>query len=143
MNAADTKLELLLAEDNPANVTLIRDLLEYRGFRVSVASNGIEALELAALIRPALILMDVQMPQLDGLEATRRLKQNPQLRDTPVIILTALAMEGDRERCLASGADDYLGKPIRMAELFERIDHWLQERDQASGQPADRSQRTD
>ncbi|WP_421868543.1 response regulator [Motiliproteus sp.] len=116
---------ILLAEDNPANVMLIRDLLSYRGYRVLVAEDGLEAIEVASTAEPQLILMDVQMPRLDGLEATRRLKLHPRLNRIPVIILTALAMDGDRERCLASGAEDYLSKPVKMQQLYNRIDYWL------------------
>ncbi|RDE19135.1 response regulator [Motiliproteus coralliicola] len=121
----DHSITILLAEDNPANVMLIRDLLSHRGYRVLVAEDGLEAIEIASKAEPQLILMDVQMPNLDGLEATRRLKLHPRLNRIPVIILTALAMDGDRDRCLASGADDYLSKPVKMQLLYSRIDHWI------------------
>lgn len=121
-------ITILLAEDNPANVMLIRDLLSFRGYQVVVAEDGLEAIEMTSKIEPQLILMDVQMPNLDGLEATRRLKRHPRLNQIPIIILTALAMDGDRERCLDSGAEDYLSKPVKMQQLYERIDHWLANR---------------
>jgi len=108
---------ILLAEDNLANVATISSYLEAKGYRLLIASDGQEAIDLAISHHPDVILMDVQMPGVDGLEAMRHIRQQESLRETLIIALTALAMTGDRERCLAAGADDYLSKPVRLKEL--------------------------
>jgi CheY-like chemotaxis protein len=97
--------------------------LEARGYRIAIAQNGSEALEMTSLTHPAAILMDLQMPVMDGLQATRLLRRqsDPKLANTPVIALTALALPGDRARALAAGANDYLSKPVDMGKLVEVI----------------------
>lgn len=119
---------LLLAEDNPANVVTVAEYLGAKGYRLAVAGNGTEALEYARTLHPALILMDIQMPGMDGLEATRRLRAetDPQVATIPIIALTALAMPGDRERCLAAGANAYITKPCRLKALQQAIEALLQ-----------------
>jgi CheY-like chemotaxis protein len=112
---------LLLAEDNAENIALMLDYLVSKGYRLAVARNGIEAVEQACRLVPDLILMDIQMPDLDGLEAIRRIRRDERLATTPIIALTALAMNGDRERCLAAGATDYLSKPVILRNLAELI----------------------
>ncbi len=112
---------VLLAEDNEAASGAERDYLEAHGLRVILARHGGEAVELALEHRPAVILMDVQMPGMDGLEATRRLRARPELADVPIVAVTALAMPGDRERCLEAGADQYLTKPVALARLLETV----------------------
>jgi PAS domain S-box-containing protein len=112
---------LLLVDDNLANIEAIGDYLQYHGYTVVVASNGLEALVKAEESNPRLILMDIQMPVMDGLESMRRLRADPRFIITPIIALTALAMSGDRERCLEAGATDYLSKPVRLKELAERV----------------------
>lgn len=114
---ATTEPVLLLAEDNPTNQRTVQMFLQAKGYRVVLAFTGREAVERAAQFGPALILMDVQMPELDGLEAIRQLRATEQFAATPIIALTALAMPGDRERCLAAGADVYLSKPVSLKEL--------------------------
>ena len=94
---------ILLAEDNLANILTIGEYLESHGYQVVVAHDGMEAIEQAEAIPPDIILMDVQMPVLNGLEAMARLRQNPRFGNTPIIALTALAMAGDRERCIQAG----------------------------------------
>jgi PAS domain S-box-containing protein len=116
---------ILLAEDNEANIRGMGEYLQDRGYDVVVARNGQEALGMAVARRPALILMDIQMPTMDGLEATRRLRGLPEFAATPIIALTALAMPGDRERCLAAGANDYLTKPVSLKGLVETMQQWL------------------
>jgi len=116
---------ILLAEDNPANIDTLSCYLESRNFRVLVAKNGREAIALAQEQIPDLILMDIQMPEVDGLEAIRTLRANADLPAIPIIALTALAMPGDRERCLEAGANDYLTKPIRLKVLVETIQQFL------------------
>ncbi|MDX2255442.1 MAG: PAS domain S-box protein [Pseudanabaenaceae cyanobacterium bins.39] len=112
---------ILLAEDNQANVNTINSYLTAKGYRLIVANNGSEAISLANSTKPDLILMDIQMPQVDGLEAIRQIRQNPDRLDVPIIALTALAMEGDRDRCLAAGANEYISKPIRLKQLTQMM----------------------
>jgi PAS domain S-box-containing protein len=117
---------ILLAEDNEANIDAVGEYLRDMGFRVTVARDGMEALALAKNTLPDIILMDIQMPKMDGLEATRQLRQVPACQNTPVIALTALAMPGDRKRCLDAGADDYLVKPVGMKNLVANIHRLLE-----------------
>ncbi len=115
-------LRILLAEDNATNQKLALRLLDRMGYRADVAANGLEVLE--ALERQVydVVLMDVQMPEMDGLEATRSLRRDlPEIRQPHVIAMTANAMQGDREMCLAAGMDDYVSKPIRIEELVEAL----------------------
>jgi PAS domain S-box-containing protein len=121
-------IPILLADDNDNDLFSLTAYLRAGGFAVNVARNGREALQLAQAAPPALILMDVQLPDLDGLEATRRLRTLPELAQVPIIALTALAMPGDRERCLAAGADDYLSKPVSMKTVVEAIQRCLAEK---------------
>jgi signal transduction histidine kinase len=116
---------LLLAEDSAVNVRTVGGFLESLGYRVAVARNGREAVERIASDRPLLVLMDVQMPVMDGLEAIRRLRANPDSAGLPVIALTALAMPGDRERCLEAGADAFLSKPVSLSGLAELVEGLL------------------
>jgi signal transduction histidine kinase len=113
---------VLLAEDDETNIRVVQDYLEAKGCRVMVAHDGFEAVARAQQQRPDLILMDIQMPNMDGLEATRRLRAGVHTADIPIIALTALAMEGDRERCLEAGADAYLSKPVRLRELADMVE---------------------
>jgi two-component system, sensor histidine kinase and response regulator len=117
-------LRVLVAEDNAVNRLLARKLLEKHGNSVTVVENGRQAIEAIARERPDLVLMDVQMPVMDGLEAIRIVRVSEQSSGLrlPIIALTAHAMKGDRERCLDAGADEYLTKPIRAAEMFAAID---------------------
>ncbi|MEI7772869.1 MAG: response regulator, partial [Chloroflexales bacterium] len=118
---APTGTRVLLAEDNEANIMAMVNYLQARGYLMTVARNGREAIERAAERQPDLILMDIQMPEMDGLEATRRLRARPECVATPIIALTALAMPGDRERCLAAGASEYMTKPISLSELSQNM----------------------
>jgi len=127
--AAESVPLILLAEDNEANIITLSSYLEARGYQVCLAKDGNEAITLAATERPDLILMDIQMPEVDGFEAIQRIRQNPDIASVPIIALTALAMEGDRDRCLAAGANDYLSKPIRLRLLTEKIQEILQSSD--------------
>jgi len=124
VNAPDcTGLKILLAEDSLYNQKLAVALLERKGHQVVVANNGAEAVGLVRSQVFDLVLMDVQMPEMDGLEATRVLRERELNtgRHLPIVAMTAQAMKGDRERCLESGMDDYLTKPVRAAELYETI----------------------
>jgi len=118
---------ILLAEDNPANVATLSGYLGHRGFQLVVASNGQEALDLCAHQTFDLILMDVQMPILDGLSAIRQLRAIPATATVPIIALTALAMAKDRENCIEAGANDYLTKPVRLKSLVEAMQRLLAE----------------
>jgi PAS domain S-box-containing protein len=119
---------ILLADDNEVTIKTITDYLRSKGFQIIVARNGLEAISRAKEDRPDLILMDIQMPEVDGLEAIRRIRTSPALVNLPIIAITALAMPGDRERCLAAGANDYLSKPISLKGLVETIETQLRER---------------
>ena len=114
-----TVLEILLAEDNAVNQRLATRLLEKRGHRVTVANNGREAVELLERSSYDLVLMDVQMPLLDGIEATTLIREREKETGIhqPIVALTAYAVKGDQDRCLAAGMDGYLPKPIRPEEL--------------------------
>ncbi|MDX2212313.1 MAG: PAS domain S-box protein [Oculatellaceae cyanobacterium bins.114] len=112
---------ILLAEDNEANINTVSSYLGVKGYSVLVARNGQEAIALAQIHYPDLILMDIQMPGMDGLETIQMIRQNPSLAKTPIIALTALVMQGDRERCLNAGATAYLAKPVRLKELSQLI----------------------
>ena len=116
---------ILMAEDNEDNITTLLDYLEAHGFQIVVARNGLEAIERATEEKPDLILMDIQMPEMDGLEATRRIRSDATLRDVPIFALTALAMPGDRERCLEAGANEYLSKPVSPRQLVNTITTYL------------------
>jgi signal transduction histidine kinase/CheY-like chemotaxis protein/HPt (histidine-containing phosphotransfer) domain-containing protein len=116
---------VLLAEDNEINCAVAQALLAQHGLRVEIAHNGREAVELAHERDYAAIFMDCHMPELDGFEATRRIRAAEHGGRVPIIAMTALSMAGDRERCLAAGMDDYLAKPVRRDELEEAIERWL------------------
>jgi CheY-like chemotaxis protein len=110
----------LLVDDNQANLDLLMDYLPRAGYQVAIARNGIEAVASAEELQPALILMDIQMPVLDGMEAIRRIRAAG-MHATPIIAVTALAMRGDRERCLAAGANAYMAKPVSMRTMLTAI----------------------
>jgi PAS domain S-box-containing protein len=118
---------ILLAEDNQANIDTLSSYLEASNYRLILASNGHEVISIlegrlnTPVDLPDLILMDIQMPGMDGLETMQRIRQDLQLADLPIIALTALAMTGDREKCLAAGANDYLTKPVKLKQLRETI----------------------
>jgi PAS domain S-box-containing protein len=112
---------ILLTEDNEANIITMVSYLEAKGYRVEIAHNGQEALDRLQHLTPDLILMDIQMPGMDGLEAIGHIRRNPSLAEVPVIALTSLAMSGDRDHCLAAGATEYLSKPVRLKQLAEMI----------------------
>jgi CheY-like chemotaxis protein len=116
---------VLLVEDDPVNQYSIGFILRAEGYEVTVAENGEEGIERAARERPDVILMDMMMPVMDGYDATRRLKGAPELREIPVIALTADAMADARQKTLEAGCDEYLSKPIERALLLERVRHWM------------------
>jgi CheY-like chemotaxis protein len=121
----DTK-PILIVEDNPINGKVIRTLLTNEGYDVRLAVDAEEALGLLQTWRPRLILMDIQLPGMDGLELTRRLKQDPQTAAISIVALTAYAMRGDEERILAAGCDGYMTKPIAFQTCLEQIARFWQ-----------------
>ncbi|GEM_PF-6311525 len=122
---------IVLAEDHPVTMTLLSDYLLLRGYRVIIACNGVEAVERTQESRPDLIVMDIQMPGLNGFDAIKYIRADATLTHIPIIAVTALAMPGDRERCLAAGVNEYLSKPISLQQLTTTIEHLRRE----GGQP--------
>jgi PAS domain S-box-containing protein len=117
--------EVLLVEDTEINQEVMLELLTNAGLRVRVANNGVEALQAAAEKTPDCVLMDCQMPVMDGFEASRRIREDLRLLDLPIIALTANAMASDRQRCLDAGMNDFLTKPVNLPELFATLARWL------------------
>src|ERR1700739_70519 len=118
---------VLIVEDNELNMKLFRDLLEAHGYQTSGTSNGFEALDLVRKLRPDLILMDIQLPQVSGLEVTRWIKDDPELRTIPVVAVTAFAMKGDEERIREGGCEAYLSKPISVGKFIETVRRFVGE----------------
>jgi CheY-like chemotaxis protein len=116
---------ILVVEDNEENWDMISRRLQRRGYTVVRAADGQEAVEMAASERPDLILMDVSLPVMDGLEATRRIRARAETQSTPIIALTAHAMSGDRERALQAGCDDYHTKPVELPRLLAQMEALL------------------
>jgi two-component system, cell cycle response regulator DivK len=112
---------ILVVEDNERNMKLFRDVLQASGFRTLEATTGERAVEVALAEAPDLVLMDIQLPDIDGVEALRRLKADERFAPVPVVALTAQAMEGDRERFLAAGFDGYLSKPVDITEFVAAV----------------------
>lgn len=112
---------ILVVEDNPDNMTLIVDVLESLDYAVIQASDGEQGVHMAQTEKPDLILMDLSLPKMDGWEATRSIKAQDELKQIPVIALTAHAMIGDRERALEAGCDDYLTKPLNIQTLAKKL----------------------
>lgn len=112
---------ILCVEDNPQNMRLVRKILTSSGYEVLEAENGLDGVDIAVSGSPHLILMDINLPDIDGLEATRRIKENPSTQHIPVIALTANAMYGDEERCIAAGCDGYISKPVSKSRLIEEL----------------------
>ena len=116
---------VLIVEDNELNMKLFNDLVETRGHTIVQTRSGLEAVDIARRHRPDLILMDIQLPEVSGLEVTQWLKDDDELKHIPVIAITAFAMKGDEEKILRGGCEAYLSKPISVAKFFETIDHFL------------------
>ncbi|GGC57340.1 response regulator [Chelatococcus reniformis] len=116
---------ILIVEDNELNMKLFSDLLEAHGYRTLKTAHGIDAMELARADRPDLILMDIQLPEVSGLEVTRWLKQDPDLKAIPVIAVTAFAMKGDEERIREGGCEGYLSKPISVSKFLETVRNYV------------------
>jgi CheY-like chemotaxis protein/anti-sigma regulatory factor (Ser/Thr protein kinase) len=124
-NQENSRRTILLVEDTEEVIMMLRDYLESAAYKVVVATNGLDGITKAKQTQPDLILMDVQMPGMDGLEATQKIRSEPEFKNTPIIALTALAMPNDRERCLAAGMDEYVTKPVHLRGLVKMIENFL------------------
>jgi two-component system, cell cycle response regulator DivK len=116
---------VLIVEDNLLNMKLFNDLLEAHGYRTLKTTDGIEALEMTREHKPDLILMDIQLPEVSGLDVTRWIKEDSNISHIPVIAVTAFAMKGDEERMLRGGCEAYLSKPISVAKFLETVRAYL------------------
>lgn len=121
----NAKKLVMIVEDNELNAKLFRDLLEAQGLRTHHARDGLHVLDLARQHRPSLILMDIQLPEVSGIEVTRWLKNDEELKSIPVIAVTAFAMKGDEERIRAGGCEGYLSKPISVSEFLATVKRFL------------------
>jgi len=119
------KRTILLIEDNEQNLYLATFLLEQNGFKVVPARSGPEGIDLAGRIQPALIILDIQLPQKDGYAVARELKQNPALKDVPIVAVTSYVMLGDRKRALDAGCNGYIEKPINPDTFISQIEKYL------------------
>jgi len=119
--------KILIVEDNENNRCLFRDILTFQGYEIAVAADGQEGVTLARELMPDLILMDIQMPGMDGMTATGILKGDPATSRLKIVALTSFAMQGDQEKFLAAGFDGYLSKPINTRELPVLVKQWLKE----------------
>lgn len=116
---------ILIVEDNELNMKLFNDLLEANGYSTVQTRNGVEAVALARQHQPDLILMDIQLPEISGLDVTKWLKDDPELKSIPVVAITAFAMKGDEERIREGGCEAYLSKPISVAKFLETVRHFV------------------
>jgi CheY-like chemotaxis protein len=126
------KRTILLIEDNEQNLYLATFLLKQNGFDVIPARSGPEGIEQAAKVRPDLIILDIQLPQMDGYAVARALRQNPALKDVPIVAVTSYAMAGDRERALEAGCNGYIEKPINPDTFKSEIERYLEAPDRGS-----------
>ena len=113
--------KILILEDNDLNLKLFRDLLEAHGYDVTETKDGYEAIRLAGSMKPDLILMDIQLPEISGLDVTRRIKAEEETRHIPIIAVTAFAMKDDEEKILQAGCEAYISKPISIGSFMEKI----------------------
>jgi two-component system cell cycle response regulator DivK len=116
---------ILVVEDNELNMKLFHDLLEAQGYNVLQSRDGMEALKVARMHKPDLILMDIQLPEVSGLEVTKWLKEDEELRAIPVIAVTAFAMKGDEEKIREGGCEAYISKPISVVNFLETVEKFL------------------
>ena len=119
---------VLIVEDNDLNMKLFHDLLEAHGYDILQTKDGMEALQLARKHHPDLILMDIQLPEVSGLEVTQWLKDDEELRAIPIVAITAFAMKGDEEKILQGGCEAYLSKPISVAKFLDTVESFLGKR---------------
>jgi len=121
----DKQPHILLIEDNPNNIKLMVMLLEQQGYKVTVTVDAESGIEQAKSIMPDMILLDIQLPEMDGMEACKLIRQDPNFAYTPIIALTAFAMPGDKERILANGFDEYMAKPFNYREFLKLVERLL------------------
>jgi two-component system cell cycle response regulator DivK len=121
---AHSPKKVLIVEDNELNLKLLNDILEYHGYTILTTRTGGPALEIARRHRPDLILMDIQLPDITGMEAAQQLKADEQTRAIPIVAVTAFAMSGDRAMILASGCDDYVAKPFNVVAFLELVERY-------------------
>ena len=119
---------ILVVDDNEVNLKLAHEILAARDYDIISAVRGDQAVDIASARRPALILLDMRLPDIDGLEVLRRLRSLPETKDIPVVAMTAQAMAGDRERFLAAGCDGYISKPISLRTLYAEVERHLARR---------------
>jgi len=123
----DGRKTVLIVEDNELNMKLFNDLLEAQGYRVLQTRDGLSALDIAKANMPDLILMDIQLPEVSGIEVTKWLKEDDRLRHIPVIAVTAFAMKGDEEKIREGGCEAYISKPISVVSFLQTIDGYLKD----------------
>src|SRR5882672_6141999 len=116
---------ILIVEDNELNMRLLNDVLEAHGYAVRQSTEGRPVLALAKQFRPHLILMDIQLPDISGLDACRQLKDDPETRDIPIVAVTAFAMAGDESKARAAGCEGYITKPIRLSEFLDAVEQFM------------------
>lgn len=132
MDHPSNKKKILIVEDNELNMRLFNDLLEAQGYEIIQARQGIEALKQARQHLPDLILMDIQLPEISGLEVTKWIKEDEELKTIPVIAVTAFAMKGDEQRIRESGCEGYIAKPISIGSFLETVKKQLEASDKRS-----------
>ena len=120
---------VLIVEDNPKNMKMMRDLMRVQGYQTLEASDGPSGLDMARQHRPDLVLMDIQLPQMDGYEVTRRLKAGDDTKHIPIIVVTSFAMRGEEEKARQAGCDAYISKPIDIRRLVETVQKFLPKKD--------------
>jgi two-component system, cell cycle response regulator DivK len=121
----NTMPKILLVEDDEANYDMLSRRLTRRGYEVILAHDGVSGVKMAESAKPDLILMDMNLPEMDGWTATRTIRQIPEIKDVPIIALTAHAITGDRERCIEAGCNDYDSKPVDFPRLLSRIEKYV------------------
>lgn len=126
MEKANSEYRILVAEDDVTSQYVFRAILQRAGYRITMVDNGLQALEAARAQRPDLFLLDMMMPVMNGYEAAWRIIQDPVFDGIPIVALTARAMQGDADRSLKAGCDDYLSKPIQRQEFLDKVAFWLQ-----------------
>jgi CheY-like chemotaxis protein len=124
----DQKRRVLLVEDNESTIDVVQMELQAIGYDVTIARDGLEGLNLLAEQTPDVVMMDIQLPKMDGLEAIRQIRANPATRDIPILAATAKALKGDEEKCLAAGADGYIAKPFTHRQLEVAINRAIKHR---------------
>lgn len=125
------EVTILHVEDNEDNRKVVRDLFEFKGYRVVEALNGEDGVRKAGAVKPDLILMDIQLPKMNGYEATRAIKSDPALKNIPILIITSYAFSGDDRKAYDAGADDYMMKPYTPMDLLKRVEAWIGKQDLA------------